>query len=301
MKTLSEQQKTSPLTFHTGNPLARIIRRRFSLLFLINIPIVAFLIAPLVVVIIAAFGRSSFLEFPPSGLTLRWFAQLAGQEQLVLATVLSLKLAAGSSLLGVLLGVPAALSLERMKFPGVGVLRTLVTAPLIVPSIVTAIAILLFFGQYGLQGTFTGLLIAHTVLALPFTVSIVSAGLRGVGDQLEEPAQSLGASKLWAVVSVTLPAIRSSIFAGAAFAFLMSFDEVVVTLFLSGPGLQTLPVYIFQYIQYSSDPFIAATASIMIFFIIAVGVIYGAISYAGGLVKGGAPLPKTDLPMGSGG
>src|SRR5690606_7248518 len=142
-------------------------------------------------------------------------------------------------------------------------LKLLLLSPLLVPGVVFGIAMLIFFNRFGLIGSVRAILAAHISLTLAYVVRTVTAGLETMDPSVEDSARSLGASPLVVLVTVTLPPIRSSMFAGSIFAFLVSFDEAIVTLFLAGVQGVTLPVFIFQYVQYNNDPLVAAVACLM--------------------------------------
>ncbi len=232
---------------------------------IVNCFVCVFLLGPIIVVIIASFSDDPYLVFPPSALSLRWYAYFFSRREFTDSLLLSLRLGALATCVSVGVGVMAALELARARFRGAEIARSVFMAPLLVPGIMLGIAMLIYLSNLRMNGTFVGLMFAHVVLQLPFVIRIVSAGLQSIDSAAEDAALSLGASRAWAIVSVTLPMIRGSVFAASIFAFMTSFDEVIVSLFLSGPRITTLPVRIFQYIEYTTDPSIAAISSIIIF------------------------------------
>jgi len=223
-----------------------------------------FLLAPIAVVIIAAFNPARYVTFPPQGFTFGWFVEIAKNSDILDAAWLSLRIAVITAVIATVSGTLASLVLTRSRMPGVDILKLLLLSPLLVPGVVFGIALLIFFNQYGMIGSVSAILTAHICLTLPYVVRTVTAGLESIDRSIEDSARSLGASPATVLLTVTLPSIRSSMFAGAIFAFLVSFDEAIVTLFLAGVQGVTLPVFIFQYVQYNSDPLVAAVACIMV-------------------------------------
>ena len=236
----------------------------------VNALVCLFLLAPILVVIVASFSRDAYLAFPPKGLSLRWYQEFLGSRDFVNSLVLSARLGAAATAIATVVGLLASLALTARRFRGAGTVRGILTAPLTVPGIVIGIAMLIYFSRVGVGGSFASLLAAHVVLVLPFVVLIVSSGLQAFDRSIEEAARSLGAGRVTAFVTVTLPQIKGSVLAAAVFAFITSFDEVVVTLFLAGPRMMTLPVRIFQYIEYNSDPLVAAVSTVLVALTVAV-------------------------------
>lgn len=223
-----------------------------------------FLIAPIAVVIISAFNPARYMSFPPRGFTLDWFVAVWHNRDVIDAFWLSLRVAVLAALISTTIGAAASLVVTRSRWPGSDVLKLLLLSPLLVPGVVFGIALLIFLNRFGLIGSVSAILAAHICLTLPYVVRTVCAGLEAMDPSIEESALSLGASPAMVLLTVTLPSIRSSLFAGAIFAFLVSFDEAIVTLFLAGVQGVTLPVFIFQYVQYNSDPLVAAVACVMV-------------------------------------
>lgn len=248
------------------SPAARQLRRRLpGIAWSALITTIAlFLLAPIIVVVIGSFSDRAYLVFPPTGFSLRWYAQFFASREFVTSALISLKLATAAMTLSTLIGIMAALAMARQRGYHAEWLQALFAAPLMVPGIVTGIAMLFYFSQVGLANTLTSLVLAHVVLTLPFVVRIVLAGLQALDRSVEEAARSLGAGRLVTTLTITLPLIKANVFAAAVFAFIISLDEVVVTLFLASPRLTTLPVRIYNYIEYTSDPSIAAISTILI-------------------------------------
>ncbi len=240
-------------------------------LFALNVVICLFLLAPILIVILASFSEAAYLEFPPQALSLKWYDAFFSDDEFLSALWLSVRLAVVVTATSLTIGVAAALGLDRLRRRAVAATgRSLTVAPLLVPAVTYGIAALVFFSEIKLAGTFAGLVAAHTVLALPFVVVIVGAALQSADRSVEEAARNLGASEPLTLLTVTLPLVRSSIAGAAFFAFVTSFDEVTVTLFLSGPRLETLPMKILLSVEYETEPTVAAISTILIAFTAAV-------------------------------
>ena len=230
----------------------------------INAAIILYLLAPIVVVIATAFTTTAYPVFPPQGFSLRWFEKFLATPEFVEAIRLSTALAAVSTFGAAILGTFSGLALTRFAIPGKSVLSALLLSPILFPTIVLGLALLIFNTRIGISGTFPGLVCAHVVLTTPFVIRMVMVSLAQFDPAIEEAARNLGAGWWRTFLFVTLPLIRPGVLAGAVFAFILSFDELVVTLFLSAPGLQTLPIRIYTYVEYSSDPTISAISTVLI-------------------------------------
>lgn len=232
-----------------------------------------FLVAPLGVIVWASFFADKTLNFPPSGYTLSWYGRAWEMEEFVRGFVMSVQVAICATVTSLALGVPASLAIERFRFPGRETLRHVLLAPMYVPAIVAGAAVYLYYIQVelrtGLQltATFPGLLAAHTLVALPWTMRLVTASLASNGGTNEEAARSLGANAFQTFFYVTLPVIRPGIIAAALFSFIASFTELELSLFLVGPGKTTLPIAIVNYLEWNLDSTIAAVATVQILII----------------------------------
>lgn len=242
------------------------------LLAAINALILVYLLAPIIVVVATAFGTSPYPVFPPVGFTTKWFERFLSSPDLVGSTQLSAALALTSTLCATVIGTLAALTLVRHRFRAKALISALLLSPILFPAVVLGLALLVAFTRIGLAQTFPGLVAAHTLLITPFVIRLVMTSLVAFDSSIEEAARNLGAGRLRTFFLVTLPIIRPGILAGALFGFIVSFDELVITLFLAGPGLQTLPIRIFSLIEYSSDPTIAAISTCLIALWIVLGV-----------------------------
>ncbi len=237
------------------------------------VAVMAFLALPILVVIPSAFGPSVMLAFPPRGLSLKWFKNVVDHPEFLQALWVSLAVATVSTAVSLALGTAAALGLVRHRFPGRDLLQLAFVAPLVFPAIVYGVAMLMVLNPLRLTRTILGLVLAHAVITLPYVVRTVGATLHGVDPRLEESAQILGATPWRTFWHVTLPLIRPGLIAGATFSLIISFDEFTVSLFLTGPGLMTLPLEIYHYTEYTIDPTIAAISTVLI--ILSVATILG--------------------------
>jgi putative spermidine/putrescine transport system permease protein len=225
---------------------------------------VFFLMVPTLVVVPMSFTASNALTFPPEGLSLRWYEKMLTDRQWSTGFVNSAQVAFSTSILATVLGTLAALGTVRGRFPGRGVVNGLILSPLIVPVIIIAIGMFSVFVRWRIAGTLPGLVVAHTALALPFVVVNVATGLRTVDRNLELAAQSLGASPLRTFQRITLPLILPGILAGGLFAFITSWDEIVVSIFLTSARFRTLPVEMWEQVRQVVDPTVAAVATTLL-------------------------------------
>jgi putative spermidine/putrescine transport system permease protein len=207
-------------------------------------------------------GRASF-KFPPESWSTRWYQNLFSDPEWSSALWTSAKVAALVVVLSCVLGTACAVGLDRSEFRGKAILRALILSPMVVPVVIVAVGVYAVFLPWHLVGTTAGFVLAHTVLALPFVVVAVSTSLSGFDRRLETAAASLGATPTTTFFRVVLPSIAPGIFGGAVLAFVTSFDEVVVSLFLASPSEKTVPVQMFDTVQ-DVDPTIAAASTLVL-------------------------------------
>lgn len=225
-----------------------------------------FLILPTFVIIPISFSSAKFLQFPPQGFSLQWYADYFGSRTWVSATILSFQVAILTMLCATFLGTLASLALVRGNFKGKKLIYAMLLSPLVIPVIIVGVSLYYFFSWLHLIGNMWGLVMAHTCLALPFVVVNVTATLQGFDITLERAALSLGASRLTTFMKVTFPLIRPGVITGALFAFITSFDEVVIAIFITGSRAVTLPRQMWDGIRISINPTISAVASLLIVF-----------------------------------
>ncbi|MDX8535052.1 ABC transporter permease [Mesorhizobium sp. VK25A] len=226
--------------------------------------VAAFLLLPVVFIVLLSFGSSRWLAFPPPGWTLKWYQELFADPSWIEAALTSARIATMTAILAVAIGLLASFALVRGQFSGREILRGLLLTPMVLPVVVFAIAIYAFFLRLGLGGTTIGFVVAHTVLALPFAIIPIATALEGFDKSIEDAAIVCGASPLQAKLRITLPSIRIGIFSAAIFSFLASWDEVVVAIFMASPTLQTLPVKIWGSLRSDLTPVIAAASSLLV-------------------------------------
>lgn len=233
-----------------------------------------FLMLPLIVVFPISLSSAAYMQFPPPGFSWQWYERYLDDPQWIDATIRSLYVGAATAALALALGVPLAFSLVRGRFAGRVVLDRLALAPLIVPTIIVSVAVYGLFAKLKLIGEWYGLVVAHTVLALPYVVLVMGAGLRDFDRSLEQAAEGLGASRWSILLRITLPLLRPSLISAGLLAFISSFDELVVALFLAGPNM-TLPKKMFDNILMEIDPTIAAVSVMQILLVSIVLVLIG--------------------------
>ncbi len=229
-----------------------------------------FMLCPIILVVWLSFFKDAILYFPPSGYTLSWYVRAWDNPAFANGFVFSLQVALLAAVVGVAMGVLAAVGIARYRFLGSKGVNTLLLSPLLIPGIVAGVGIYLFYLRaenaldQDIVGTFGGLVIAHICLTIPWTVRLVMAGMEGLDGSIEEAARNLGASAPVAFMRVTLPMLRPSIVAAALFSFVVSFENLELSLSLAGPGRTTLPIAIMQYLEFNLDPTIASVASVQI-------------------------------------
>jgi mannopine transport system permease protein len=225
--------------------------------------VLAFVLVPIAIILPMAFSETNYLTFPPEGFTLKWFDEYFASRRWMDATWLSVQVAALTAVLASVIGTMATYALVRGG-RGFGTLfQALLVGPIVVPHIAIAVSLYLFFDLFGLRGTLVGYVLAHTVLAMPFVVFTVAAALSRVDGDLEAAAISCGASRFTAFREVTLPLILPNILSGGLFAFIISFDEPVVSFFLAGIRDKLLPRMMFDNIEQNLTPVIPAVAVIL--------------------------------------
>ena len=223
-----------------------------------------FLLLPIAIVVPMSFSTAISFEFPPPGYSLGYYAKYFTSEEWLQPTLNSLVIALGATALTMLLVVPAAFGYVRYRFRGKTFVNLLMMGPLIVPHVVSAIAYYGFLGRARLTGTYLGVIVAHGVLAVPVAFLVITATLKGFDRNLERAAMSAGAGPLRTFFYVTLPVLRPGMLVGALFAFLSSFNEAVVVIFIGGREAATLPKKMYESIRLESDPVIAVVSTLLV-------------------------------------
>lgn len=223
-----------------------------------------FLLAPLIVVLLTSFSNDSFLSFPPRSWGFAGYRALLDNAGFQRGLMVSLGIALLVTGLSLVIGTAAAFAIARYEFRGRTVLLAIFTAPLLLPAIILGLGLLLVFARIGLLATVPGVVTGHCLVTLPYVIRVVLTAIKGIPAAVEDAAATLGAPPRRVFLRVTLPMMAPGMVAAASLAFLASFDEVVISLFLVGPRLTTLPIEIFNYIQYRSDPQISALSVVLI-------------------------------------
>ena len=233
-------------------------------LYIVSVVIMILLVAPSFIVVPMSFSDSQYLEFPPENWSTRWYQSYFGSEEWMRATWTSLKAAFLTMLVATPLGVVAAYGLHASKIRFVRAAFVVMLTPMMVPVVLIAIGAFYAYVQLGILYTITGLVLAHTVLALPLVLIVTGSALKSYDMSQEEVARSLGAPRWKAFLTVTLPQIRFAVVTSALLSFLTSFDEVVVAMFVSGGENSTLTRNMFNALRDQIDPTIASISTIMI-------------------------------------
>ena len=230
----------------------------------VAILVALFLVFPVLIILPVSFSSGSFLAFPPPGWSLQWYERVLSRPDWLSSVWLSVWIACVVMALSTVLGTAGAIGLARGRFPGQRILIGFILSPLIIPGIIVAIGVYFFYARIHFVGSALAIAMAHTALAVPFVVVNVSASLYAVDRRLEQAAQNLGAGDFATFRLITLPLIRPGIAAGALFAFITSFDELIVALFIAGPTQVTLPLRMWESMKSSIDPTIAAVSMLAI-------------------------------------
>lgn len=228
------------------------------------------MLAPVVTVMTISVFRDEIISFPPSGLTFDWYVNAWQRQEFARGFITSLQVATLATCIGVPLGTAAAYAIVRGRVPGAAAMSTLLLAPLAVPAVVAGTALYMFYLRAewwidrDIAATLEGLVAAHVLLTIPWTVRLVTASLQGLDRAAEEAAANLGARPFTVFRRVTLPAMRAGIIAACLFSFIQSFENLELSLLLVGPGRTTLPVAMLNYLEFRVDPTLAAVATVQI-------------------------------------
>ncbi|MFN3923141.1 MAG: ABC transporter permease, partial [Pseudarthrobacter sp.] len=212
-----------------------------------------FLLAPLLIVFVVSFASNQYLSFPPEGITLKWYEMLPQESTFMEGMKVSLIVAVIVTLIVLALGVPAALALDRFEFKAKAAVQSFFLSPLLIPSIVLALGMVLLFGPLELNNTYAGIIIGHVAITIPFVIRTTLMSLATTDTSCEAAARILGADSWTVFRRVTLPIIQPGVIAGGIFAFIVSFDQFPISLFLVMPGSETLPVVLFNYMKFDLD------------------------------------------------
>lgn len=222
------------------------------------------IVLPILLMIGVSFTDSGSFSFPPRGISLRWYGEVLSDPAWLLVAKNSLVVGVISALVATVLGVMAAVASVQFAFPGKFIFVNLIMAPMAMPVIIVALALFYVFSRLQLTDTIPGLVIAHSIIGIPFVFITVRATLEGFDQNLQLAAQNLGSSPVGAFFRVTIPSIKSSIVAGFIFAFALSFDEVIIGIFLTGPATKTLPIRMWEYFTVQLTPAVAAISTLLV-------------------------------------
>jgi putative spermidine/putrescine transport system permease protein len=229
-----------------------------------NIAILVFLLAPIAIVIVFALNPTPFIQFPPVGVSLRWFEKFFASRDFMHALAFSLEVAVMTTIAATVLGASAALAIARGNLPGARLIVATMLSPLMLPAILTGLALFQSYVLLDVGRPVWGLVAGHTLVTIPYVIRTTLAVLHNFDTRLEEAAQNLGASPGRTFFEVTLPLVKPGVLAGAIFAFIVSFDQFPVSLFLVVPKGETLPVVLFNYMKFDLDGAIAAASMVSI-------------------------------------
>jgi putative spermidine/putrescine transport system permease protein len=237
-----------------------------------NIAILIFLLAPIAIVVVFALNPAPFIQFPPTGVSLRWFEKFFASREFMHALGFSLEVAVLTTVCATLLGASAALAIARGNLPGARLVLATMLSPLMLPAILTGLALFQSYVLLDVGRPLWGLVAGHSLVTIPYVVRTTLAVLHNFDTRLEEAARNLGANPGRTFFEVTLPLIKPGVMAGAIFAFIVSFDQFPVSLFLVTPGSETLPITLFNYLKFDLDGTIGAASvvSILLAFLVVV-------------------------------
>ena len=248
-----------------------------SVLSIISFMVFGLLLLPILITLPLSFNSGSFFVYPLSGVSLRWYEEIFTNPVWLLAIKNSFLVATGTMLLASVLGVLASLGIRRIGQRAAGLTSLFLALPNMVPAVIAAVALFFFFVRFDLVGTLTGLVLAHTAIAIPFVVATVTSALQNFDSQLVRAASGLGAPPLRVFLTVTLPLIAPGVLSGAIFAFGISFDELIIALFLTTPETITLPRQIYMGINETVTPAVIAVSTLLFLatvgMVVAVGVL----------------------------
>lgn len=240
----------------------------------VALSVIVFLLAPIVVVLIEAFNDSEIMKFPPRSFSFRWFIAFYNDSQFMNALWVSLRIAVVAATISTVVGTMAAISLARARSVG-SVLQTLLLSPLYVPRVLIGLSLLLAFAWLNITGGYWGMLVAHVLITMPYAIRTVIVGMRAVEPAVEEAARMLGATGWQTFHMVTLPIVRSAILSGFIFSLIVSFSDIYLALFISGPQTITLPLRLFTFMEWDQSPLVAAASAVQITLILTIILIAG--------------------------
>ncbi|PYM53680.1 MAG: ABC transporter permease [Candidatus Rokuibacteriota bacterium] len=244
--------------------------------------LIVLLLVPLAAIVATSFTTLSYVTFPPQGFTLRWYGEALHKQEFLDSFVLSLGIALVTAVLATVLGAPVAVALVRYRFAGRDLVNAFFMSPLILPTVVIGIALLQFYNRIRIGSTSASLVLGHVIVTTPYAIRLIASSLTGLDPAIERAARNLGAPPLRAFRLATLPLIRPGLMAGAVFAFITSFDNVTISIFLATPRMVTLPVRIYNLWDQPMYPWLIAICSLIILWtVILIAIVERAVSVRG--------------------
>ncbi|MGB3366592.1 MAG: ABC transporter permease [Acidaminobacteraceae bacterium] len=234
-----------------------------KLLTTFSVMVYIFLLAPLVIISATAFGEDNYLKFPPTGFSMKWLQNIFEVDMFVRTFMISIQIAVVGTIIALIIGIPAAYALSRYSFAGKNIIQGIFLSPVIVPGIVFGFSLLKLLIIKFQFPIIPSLLIGHTIVILPYIIRVISSSLENFDYSIEEAAISLGAGGLKTFFIVILPNISSGMIAAFILAFINSFNNVPISIFLSGPGVSTLPIQMMSYVEYYFDPTVSALSVVL--------------------------------------
>ncbi len=231
---------------------------------LYNFIFIMFIMAPLLIVVAVSFTDKGYISLPTNGLSLRWFYAIFEANEIIASFWLSLKLGLVSATVAILLAIPAALAIARYQFRGRGAVMAFFLSPLMIPHVVLGVAFLRFFNVVGISGSFIWLAATHVIIVMPYALRLVLSSATGMSQDAEQAAMSLGASRFTTLRRITIPLMLSGVVGGWLLAFIQSFDELTMTIFVATPGTTTLPVAMYNHITHTIDPLVTSVSTVLI-------------------------------------
>jgi putative spermidine/putrescine transport system permease protein len=261
--------RQSAVLAHARRPPRRAGR---ALYLAVNIATLVFMLAPIAIVVVFALNPTPFIQFPPVGVSLRWFEKFFSARDFMHALAFSLEVAVLTTIAATVLGASAALAIARGNLPGSRIVLATMLSPLMLPAILTGLALFQSYVLLDVGRPLWGLIAGHTLVTIPYVVRTTLAVLHNFDLRLEEAAQNLGASPTRTFFEVTLPLVKPGVMAGGIFAFIVSFDQFPVSLFLVSPNNETLPITLFNYLKFDLDGTIGAASvvSILLAFLVVI-------------------------------
>lgn len=246
--------------------------KKGKLLSIFVLLVYVFLFAPLIIIAMTSIGTENYIAFPPKGFSFKWFLNVFNSDSFMKSMSISFSISGIATIGALIIGIPAAYGLSRGNFKGKGALKSFFFSPLIVPGIVVGFSLFQFLIVKLALPIYTSLFIGHTLVIVPYIIRVVGSSIEGLDYSIEEAAVSLGCTKVHSFFKVVMPNITSGIIASFMLAFINSFNNVPVSMFLTGPGVSTLPITMMNYVEYNYDPTVSALSVLLM--IITIGVMF---------------------------